>query len=137
MDFIPVDLKGDGERVCLDVAEIEERGGQLNRVVHLRNTHIHGKILRNDLRVGSQIVHAVAEDRNGVGLRFGPAVLGILDLHRPRARSRSIDEHHFEVVDIVAGSPGCRPTVGEIVAEVDRSVRCGDFQVKVVHKLCV
>ena len=135
--FRTVHLKCNREGLGFDVSKVEERGRQLNRIVDLWNGDVHLEVLGHHLRVRAEVVHTMTEHGDGVGLCFRPAVLGVLDLHRPGPLSGVIDEHDFEVVDAVPRSTGGRPAVGEIVAEVDRPVGCRDFQIQIVHELCI
>ena len=122
VEFNAVHLKGDGEGVGLHVTKIEERRGELDRIIDLRDADVHGKIFGNNLRIGSKIVDAVTEHRNGVGLGFGATVLCVFHLDRPCPRARSIKQDNFQIVDAVPRPTGGRPSAFEVVTQVGHAV---------------
>ena len=72
---------------------------------------------------------------DGVRLRTGAAVLGVVHRHRPNALLSVVDKGHFEVVDRVPCPASDRPAVGKIVAEVFGSIRCLENKVEIVDQL--
>ena len=99
--FGSVHLKRNGESIGFDVSKIEEGCRELDGIVHLRNGHVHLEIFGHHFRIGTKVVHTVAENGKGVGLRLATAVLGVFHVHRPGPLGGVVEEHDLEVVDTV------------------------------------